>query len=319
MEDSSSEEASRSQPGSQRDQKLVYLAPNSLVVQGQGSELDLFEVWSTIWQGRWIVAAVVATAIAIAVTYIAITEPQYRAEVVLSPSEPRTLQGGLGGTLGQLSGLAGLAGISVGGQSTSESLAVLKSREFTRSFIEREGLMSVLFADKWDDSENSWKVSDPDKQPDIRDGVRLFDLSVRSITEDKKTGLVTLAIKWRDPHMAASWANALVDQLNERMRDRALKDASANVAYLREQLAAANIIALQQPISRLLETELQKEMLAKGNREFSFRIIDRAEVPRRPVWPRPIRILGFTIIGASMVGVVLALLWRAIRVRRQHS
>lgn len=42
-----------------------------------------------------------------------------------------------------------------------------------------------------------------------------------------------------------------------------------------------NLVALQQAIGRLLENELQKLVLARGNEEFAFRVIDTAVAPRK--------------------------------------
>ena len=70
------------------------------------------------------------------------------------------------------------------------------------------------------------------------------------------------------------------------MRQRALAEAEANVKYLRREFESTSIVALQQSISGLLENEMQKLMLARGNSEYAFRIIDRAEVPRAPSKPR---------------------------------
>src|SRR5690606_2767647 len=110
--------------------------------------------------------------------------------------------------------------------------------------------------------------------------IRYFDDNVRSISEDDETGLVTLTVEWIDPEIAAEWANILVERLNERMRRRALLEAESNVGYLQEELAKTGVVTLQQSISRLLESELQKLMLARGNEEFAFRVIDRAQVPK---------------------------------------
>ena len=46
--------------------------------------------------------------------------------------------------------------------------------------------------------------------------------SILSVDEDKKSGLISLSISWKDPEVAAEWANDLVKQLNEQLREKQL-------------------------------------------------------------------------------------------------
>jgi uncharacterized protein involved in exopolysaccharide biosynthesis len=134
--------------------------------------------------------------------------------------------------------------------------------------------------------------------------VRYFDESIRFVREDKVSGLVTLIVEWKDPEQAAQWANLLVERVNNTMRARALSEAEANVKYLRQELASTSLVTLQAAISRLLETELQKLMLARGNAEFAFRVIDPAQVPELRSWPPRTLI---TMLSAILGGIVAIL------------
>jgi hypothetical protein len=205
--------------------------------------------------------------------------------------------------MSQFGGLASLVGVNLTGSSDAEPLAVLKSREFARGFIEERDLLKVLFAKRWDAQRNSW-IGPQEKWPDIRDGVALFDKKIRRIVEDRKTGLVFISVDWKDPVVAASWSNSMADEINERMRDRAIVQAEANIAFLRAEMAATELVALQQPLGRLLELELQKLMLARGGTQYSFRVVDVAEVPKRPASPKKglIAMVAF-VLGAALSGL----------------
>jgi len=70
---------------------------------------------------------------------------------------------------------------------------------------------------------------------------------------------------------------------------------------------------MQQTIGRLLETEMQKLMLARGNEQFAFRIIDSAEVPKRRVRPqRTLIVLVGGILGA-MLSLIVVFVRRLVR------
>jgi uncharacterized protein involved in exopolysaccharide biosynthesis len=231
----------------------------------------------------------------------------------MAPAEEKSTQG----LAAQFGGLASLAGISVGGGSTAEPIAVLASRQFARDFIQEFNLLKILFEDQWDGDRQQWIAEDPEDWPDIRDGVRFFTQSIRRISEDVNSGMVTFAIEWKDPEVAAEWANQLVARLNNKMRERALTEAEANVAYLQSEMSNTNVLTIQQSIGRLLETELQKVMLARGNEEFAFRIIDPPHVPKYRARPKRtvIAVVG-TFLGFA-VGVFAALASHALSGRRR--
>jgi len=268
------------------------------------TDLYLFQFAAELWRRKLLIVGI-TFAFAISSALIVLVMPSwYRAEVLLAPADEKTSLG----LSGQLGGLASLAGISVGG-GDSESVAVLSSRGLIRDFIEKRNLLPVLFADEWNSETHAWKSPDPDDQPDLRDAVRLFDRKVRVVSEDRRTRLVKLSIEWTDPGLAAEWADSLADELNDHMRLQALAEAEANVEYLQGELSATTAVALQQSISRLLETEMQKLMLAKGNKDFAFRVVDRAEIPKRRSRPnRPLFVLAAAAVGGILS--VLIVLFR---------
>jgi uncharacterized protein involved in exopolysaccharide biosynthesis len=276
------------------------------------SASDIFRI---LWNGRWWALAITTVSLCVGLAYAFTATPWYRAEVLLKPAEPRSPQG-LAGQLGALGDLAGLAGISVGNNTSSEPIAVLTSREFAADFIREQNLLPVLFADKWDSAANRWKTSGKD-QPDIRDGVRYFDKYVLHVVEDKKTNLVTMNVDWTDAATACAWANMLVARVNDVMRKRALTEAQDNVGYLKQELANSSLVTLQQATGRVLETELQKLMLANVSKEFAFKTIDHAQVPKWRYSPRR----PLVISGAFIFGVTLSILFLLLRdaVRRYRD
>lgn len=234
----------------------------------------------------------------------------YRASVLLAPAKERSTSS----LTRQLGGLVSLAGVSVGGGGSAEPIAILRSRDFTGAFIEEQDLLKVLFARDWNPETDSWLAEDPEIWPDMRDAVRLFSNDVISVAEDSITGLVTLTVQWTDPELAAEWAGLLVGRLNAHLRQRALIEAEANVAYLQQELGQTNLVTLQQSVGRLLETELQKVMLARGNEEYAFRVIDRAQVPKMRFRPNRTLIVVLATLLGGMLSVLVVFSRHAIKV-----
>lgn len=290
------------------DARLVYVMSQDELTAAAHDEIDFFKLWHTLWRSRWLIASITAAFALGSVAYALSLPSWYSANVLLAPVKENASVD----LAGQLGGLASLAGIGAGGTGNVEAVAVLQSRDFARAFIEDQALLPVLFADDWDAPAGRWKRAPP---PDLRQAVEFFGRNVRTVEEDRRTGLVTLSIEWRNPELAAAWADLLAARLNDHMRQHALVEAEANVKYLRHELESTSVVVLQQSISRLLENEMQKLMLARGNAEFAFRIIDRAEVPMLKSKPRRAYIVIAAVLLGGLLSVFAVFVWDAIRTR----
>jgi len=269
--------------------------PNT-VTPSHEDEIDLLELWETIWSGRWLIVAITCLFTLSGIAYALLAPEVYRAEVLLSPTEKKG-----GGTLAQFGSLASLAGISLPGAGESQGIAVLKSKDFARAFITDLNLMPLLV-------EGAYLG---DQKPDIRDAVAAFD-GIRAVAEDSSTGLITLSIRWKDPDVAAEWANALVTRLNDRLRLQAQEASERNVAYLQREIAATSVVSLQQSMGRVLEGEMQKLMLARGNEEFAFKVIDRATPPKQREAPKRTLIALVSMLAGGFLGILVIFVRKAI-------
>jgi len=234
----------------------------------------------------------------------------YRGEVVLSAAptmnpESSSLTSSLAGQLGGLSSLVGLK--TTGPDITEEAIATLQSRSFTQSFVERHNLLPILFASDWDAANSKWNTDDV---PTLGDAFKLFDKHIREVIEDSKTGLVTLRVDWRDRELAAQWANQMVADLNQQLRERAIKDADKGIQYLDAELAKTSVLDIQLAIDGLLSNELHTIMLANVNEEYAFRVIDPAIVSDEDdfVWPMRLVLIAGGLLLGMIIGVLAAFL-----------
>jgi len=283
-------------------------------------EIDLLEYGRVIWRRRKMIlgvtlaAAVLAIAVSLAMTNI------YRAEVLLAPvGTDENKGGGLAGALGGLSGIASLAGVSLpGGGGTEEALAVLKSRGFIWQFVKDNKLMPVLFAEDWDAEAGRWKDEDPEAHPDMWDAYRLFSDIVQA-KQDKKTQLVTLSVDWKDPELAAQWANDLVRRLNAYLRKRAIERSRRNLKYLEQQLRSTVVEEQRKALFELISQEQKKAMLANTQEEFAFRVLDPAAPPDRKFKPKRALIVILSTFVAGFLAVIAAFIQEGIERRRRSE
>jgi len=268
-------------------------------------EINLKTLVSIFWHGKWVVLWTTLAFSFVAALAALVLPKSYVATTVIAPvseSSSGSLSG-LSSLASQFSGLASLAGVSVSGDSKKfEYVAVLQSEALTEKYISSTNLLPILFEGKWDTARNNWKSSNPKKIPTLWQANQYFK-SIRTVSTDTKTGLVTLAITWTDPKYAAIWANDLVKLTNDYLREKAIREAEAGIAYLTEQANKTDVVTVKQGIYTMLQGEINKIMVAKGSEEFALKVIDRAVAPEKPHSPRPV---AWTVEG-FIAGLLLAL------------
>jgi uncharacterized protein involved in exopolysaccharide biosynthesis len=254
-------------------------------------DLAIYWVFSRLIAARVALLVSTVAALVLAILYLSLAEKWFSAETVLIPAERAPA-----GVNAQLGGLAALAGVNISrGGNTAEATALLKSRGLLRDFIIENKLVSVI-------GEPNSALSDSEL---LEKTVSYFDKSLRSISEDRRAGTITLTVKWSDPSLAAAWANGLVVKANSQLRGRALQAAESNAEFLRSELSKTNSPALQQSLSRLLESEMQTALLAKSGDGFGFKVVDFAVPPERQYWPVAAVVLLLALFVALLATVLI--------------
>lgn len=276
----------------------------------QDADINLDEIFRALAR-RWKFIGFITLLFAAAFTGIAFTiKPVYKAEVLMLPVTDSTgAGGGLAALTSQYGALASMAGFSLGSKDKSEGLATLSSRLLTETYIRDNNLLPILFEKRWDAEKQQFKPDMRGKVPTLWDGNKKFNKRIRNIVEEKKTGLVRLSISWTDPVLAAQWANDMVKMTNQMLRQRAIDLSTRNINYLNEQLEKTSMVELRQSIFRLIEAEVKNVMVAQGNEQFAFKIVDPAVVPQEKDKPRKSLYL--------LIGAFLGLLSASIMVLRQ--
>jgi uncharacterized protein involved in exopolysaccharide biosynthesis len=286
----------------------------------QTDDIDLFDIWERLVK-RWrLIASVTAVITILGIVAALLATPIYEAKVVMliSTDESNSKLQGLSGIASQL----GLGALGLGaGESNhkAESLATIQSRILTEGYIRDKNLLPILFDKEWDAARKQWK--NPQKPRTLWDGNKLFERTIRTVVEDRKTGLVTLTITWKDKDMAAQWANDLVARTNAHVRQRALDLSAGNLAYLNEQLKGTNIVETQQAIYKLIEGEIKTTMLARGNEQYAFTVIDPAVVPQDKSNLRRLYVVVIGFFAGLTLGVLWALLghWLSQRLKARAA
>ena len=173
-----------------------------------------------------------------------------------------------------------MAGISIPSSSNIERvLATLETREFLKKFISSQKFFQLFSMTYGMSHQTHGDILRGKEELTVEDGIPPLKSAIE--VEQDKSGLITISILWKDPRVAAQWANDLVKQLNEQLRKQAITD-SKTVGYLEQELAKTTLQDMRAVLYKLLESEKQKAMLANVNEDFALEVIDPFKRSRNP-------------------------------------
>jgi uncharacterized protein involved in exopolysaccharide biosynthesis len=251
---------------------------------------------------HWRISAVIFCICVVTSLLLAFLLPSYwEVEIEVMPVSKNNgvnissvLAGGLGSIGGSIGALLGHSS-----DNEDEALAVLRSRELFDTYATEQNLLPMLYASKWDADNHRWAVS-PSRVPTLRQAYKLFNTKIRDIDLDRRSGIVTMTITWKDRAQAAKWAQGLIALTNSQLRQKALHQAEDNMRFLNDEMHRAGSSdasnALTNALANSYNRELQSYMFAKGQPEFAFQVIDQPTIPdlRERVFPnRPL----FAVLG----------------------
>jgi uncharacterized protein involved in exopolysaccharide biosynthesis len=232
---------------------------------------------------------------------------QYRTQVLLAPTTGNAESGGgIQGLVSKYSALASAVGIGLPAQQGLVSVAIarLQSRGFIEGFIADQKIMEVLYPKDFSSS-----VTAGQAKHTLQDGYQKFVGNVMLVERDKVSDLVTIRIDWTDRELGAEWANALVRRLNAVMRADAMDETDRNLKYLAVELQKAEYVTLREAITSVMESQINKRMLAITQPEYAFRILDPAKPSdaKRKQFPKRWIFLIVGSLLAGLLGIVLCL------------
>ena len=290
-------------------------------------EIDLRELFRVLWAGKWLIGGISFAAAMIAVAFALSLPNIYRAEALLAPNDSQGT-GGLSALAAQYGGLASLAGINLGSGSadkTAFGLEVLKSRKFVAGFIERHDILVPLMAvEDWDAESGELKIDPrvydlatdrwvrdarpPRKaMPSLQEAHKAF-MAILSVSQDKKSGFVSIAVEHYSPTVAKQWVDWLVGDINFSIMQRDVAEAEQAIAYLNEQIESTSLADLQNVFFKLIEEQTKIVMLAKVSPEYMLRTLDPAVIPEIKSQPdRALICILWTLLGGilSVLGVLI--------------
>ena len=290
-------------------------------------EIDLQELFYVLLQGKWIIVSITAFLSIIGLIYSLLLPNIYESKALLVTVNSST---GMSSALQGYGGLAGLAGISLpsgSGELNSEK-AIKKISSL--SFFENNLLENILLQDlmavkSWNfetntlvydesiykNNSNTWvrDYSYPQKKiPSAQESFEVFITEHLSLSEDKKTGFITLSIKHQSPFVAKQWTELVINEVNTFYRQKDKSESERAVSYLNQQILMTSLSEIKLVIAELLQEETQKLTLIEANQFYVFDYIDPPAAMEQKSEPKRALIIILSAILGVMLSIILVLI-----------
>jgi len=290
-------------------------------------EIDLRELFNILLEGKWIIVSLTTFISIIAVIYSLLLPNIYESKAMLAPVNSSS---GISGALGSYSGLAGLAGISLPSAGDEGNSAKAIQKISSLSFFENNILPNIHLPDlmavkSWnsktnnlafdeiiyDRSSNTWvrHYSHPQQQiPSAQESFEKFKTAHLSLSEDKKSGFVTLSIKHLSPLIAKQWVELVVNEVNAFYRQKDKLESEKAVSYLNQQISMTGLSEIKQVLAQLLQEETKKLTLIEANQYYVFDYIDPPAVMEEKSYPKRALICILSALLGGMLSVLFVLI-----------
>ena len=289
-------------------------------------EIDLRELFYVLLEGKKIILSLTAFISIIGLIYSLLLPNIYEAKALLVPVNSSS---GIAGALGSYSGLAGIPGISLptGDDEGNSAKAIEKIRSL--SFFENNILPNIQLPDlmavkSWnyktnilnfdgsiyDTSSNTWvrDYSYPQQQiPSPQESFEVYTTSYLSLSEDKKSGFVSLSIKHQSPFVAKQWVELIVNEVNNFYRQKDKIESEKAVSYINQQILLTSLSEIKEALAQLLQEETKKLTLIEANYHYVFDYIDPPAVMELKSEPNRAAICIFIALMGGILSVLLVL------------
>tara|TARA_B100001287_G_C22599156_1_gene489536 strand:+ start:77 stop:997 length:921 start_codon:yes stop_codon:yes gene_type:complete len=258
-------------------------------------EISPKKIFSLIILNRLFIFLIFLTFSISGAIYSLLIPNSYLSESVYSTEEAQiTSQPSLGG----LGGLAGFVGLDLGGPTNKASMAIelINSRAFFRSLIEENKILKKIYAaKKFDqvsneiifdnnllDSNGEWKKN---KKPSYLKAYKSFQ-SALSISINPETGFIELSYEHVSPIFASDIIELIVKKANSYLRKRDIESSEEALTFLRDQVRQEVVVSVKNSIGKLIESQLEKLMVAQISKEYYLKKIEPPFIPEVKSNPR---------------------------------
>ena len=279
-------------------------------------EIDFRELFNVLWTAKKLIIQITAIfAIGSVVISLSLNN-HYKSESLFLARSASENQG-----LSQYSSLAAMAGITLPSSredKAAQMIELIKSRKFVKHLITFENILpSILAAKSYNNStqellfnqklyESETKTWKNNEIPSYLKAHKAY-IGMLSITQDKKTGFISINIEHISPVFAKDFLELIIRESNELLRKKDMEESKQGLEYLTSELSKTPFVELKESINALIEVQLETQMLAQINQDYILIEIEPPFIPEQKSKPSRtfICVLGTMLGGMLSVLIVL--------------
>ncbi len=285
-------------------------------------EIDLRELFSTIWGNKWKIIFLSILITSLALIY-ALTKPNsYESNTILILKEQSKPSLG-----GGAAALASMAGISIGGGGSSIDVGALfknliNDYAFNRTVIARYNLVQKLSDEAMEDKKvyvlngrqmhrdiATFLGSKKEKEKKDQEAL-LFNTfkkikGIISISTDKESGAITLSATLEDRFLAKELVNIYLKEMSNYIKRLDLKETDEQMQYYESELANTTSLDLKSNLTELISTLVKKKVLSQAGEFYMVKQLTKPEVAYIKDKTKPKRAL--IIVVAFITSLILGI------------
>ncbi len=280
-------------------------------------EIDLKELFSTIWQNKFTIAI-----IALLVTFFALIYALKKPNVYTSSTVLILKENDKPNISGGAAAMAAMAGVNLGGGGGGIDISglfknLLGNYSFNKDIIKKYKINQMLklknieknfvFAANKKEIYDFFK-SDAYKEIDQEELTYNTYLKIKNIlstSTDKESGAITLSAKFEDRFVAKELIDIYLLEMSTYIKKLDLKELDDQVAYYEKELLASKNIDLRDNINSLLSALVKKKVLSQAGEFYMVKQLTKPQVPYIKDKAGPKRAL--IIIVAFITSIILGI------------
>ncbi|MDB4229091.1 Wzz/FepE/Etk N-terminal domain-containing protein [Paracoccaceae bacterium] len=295
--------------------------------QNYDSEIDLRELFSVLWRGKYFVIIFTMMSLAAGSLHLRSLSSKYSVSILLAPIQA----GQTTPNFGNLGGLASLAGLSLPTGSASDFAKyeiMLKTQEISTLVFKEKNLIQALFSNEWDNRQQIFRAPEKSRKTLIKSYARelltgqppkeytgpnparlkAFIGDNISISLDKKTQYLNLSAQTSNPKLLTKLLVSMINNTDELFKKKFIRQANDAVQFYQIKIAKARSQEHREILATLIAKEERKLLLATRGGPFVAEILTGPNRSLNPTSPKASLILALSILLGGFLSCGLLLI-----------
>jgi len=289
-------------------------------------EIDLKELFATIWKYKLFIAIFVTIVTFLAIIWALSKPNEYKVYTLLAPQEQSKSM-----NLGGLGALASMAGVNIGGGSNglTPDMAfsnLLSDYPFMKNFIIKNKIDKKLLDPNFDKNfvfaMNNRDIydffhskSDEKKEINFFNNIYKPISKMITISTDKKTGLINVSVEGPNREFNYYLLNKFLEDATQYLINKNLADINSKIQKYQTELAKTNNLELKQELASLISNLIKQKVYINTSKYYKVRVVTDPYIPdiKDKTKPKRALIVIVAFITSFILGIFLVFFIEFIR------